>query len=207
MTRRICETATAFADGECHIDCVSTPGAPQFIATYADEARTADGLFSLLEQHQQRYDAFVIACHGDPNLDAAKQLSTKPVVGIGEASVKIASMLGHAFSILTPVDSIIPWKEDQVRKYHLEHQLASVRVPEAPDGLSLDESLLDAARTAVEQDMAEVIILGCAAYAGYERSISERLGVPVLDGVICAVIIAAGLAKYGVTVSKVRKYR
>lgn len=207
MTRRICETATAFADGEYQIDCVSNPTAPQFIATYADEARTAEGLFSLLQQHQQNYDAFVLACHGDPNLDAARQLSKKPVVGIGEASMKVASMLGHTFSVLTPVDSIIPWKEDQVRKYHLEDQMASVRVPEASAGVSFEESLLDAARTAVEQDMAEVIILGCAAYAGYERFISERLDVPVLDGVICAVIIAAGLAKYGVTTSKVRKYR
>lgn len=207
MTRRICATATAFAGEDQHIDCVSIPGAPQFIATYADEARTATGMFELLEQHRQNYDAFVIACHGDPNLDAAKQLSAKPVVGIGEASVKVASMLGHSFSILTPADSIIPWKEDQVRKYHLEHQMASVRVPDTSGGLSLEESLLDAARVAVEQDMAEVIILGCAAYAGNERYISERLEVPVLDGVICALIIAAGLAKYGVSVSKARKYR
>jgi len=207
MTHRIRAAATEFAGAEHHIECVSNPGAPEFIATYADEGRTAVGLFSLLEEHQHNYDAFVIACHGDPNLDAAKHLSTKPVVGIGEASVKVASMLGHSFSILTPTDSIIPWKEDQVRKYGLERQMASVRVPDTSGHLSLEESLINAAQAAVEQDMAEVIILGCAAYTGYERYINDRLGVPVLDGVICAVIIASGLAKYGVSVSKIRKYR
>lgn len=55
--------------------------------------------------------------------------------------------------------------------------------------------------------MAEVIVLGCAGMAGLDKRLQERLGAPVLDGVICALIIATGLAKYGVGTSKVRRYK
>jgi allantoin racemase len=34
----------------------------------------------------------------------------------------------------------------------------------------------------------------------------NKLKVPVLDGVICALIIVTGLVKYGVSTSKKRKY-
>jgi allantoin racemase len=59
---------------------------------------------------------------------------------------------------------------------------------------------------ALEEDMAEVIVLGCAGMAGLDRRLREALGVPVLDGVVCALILAAGLARCGLGTSKVRRY-
>ena len=38
------------------------------------------------------------------------------------------------------------------------------------------------------------------------QKLEKQLGVPVLDGVICALIIATGLVKYGVSTSKIRRY-
>jgi allantoin racemase len=35
----------------------------------------------------------------------------------------------------------------------------------------------------------------------------SELGVPVLDGVICALIVASGLVKAGLSTSKIRRYR
>jgi allantoin racemase len=54
--------------------------------------------------------------------------------------------------------------------------------------------------------MAEVIVLGCAGMSGLDRRLSEKIGAPVLDGVVCALIIATGLVKYGISTSKVRRY-
>jgi allantoin racemase len=42
--------------------------------------------------------------------------------------------------------------------------------------------------------------------SGLDKQISEIIGAPVLDGVVCALIIATGLVKYGVSTSKVRRY-
>lgn len=69
-----------------------------------------------------------------------------------------------------------------------------------------EEKYLQAARSAIKEDMAEVIVLGCAGMSGLDKRLQEKLGAPVLDGVVCALMIAVGLVKYGVSTSKVRRY-
>ena len=207
MTAAIDRAARDFAAGDFEVGCLPTSGAPRFIETYEDELKAAPGMVRLLRDHHDHADAFVIACHCDPNLDALKEISRRPVVGIGEASMKIASMLGHRFSVLSATLHSIPHKEDLVRKYHLEGVLASVRTAGEGAGIPLDQDgYIQAARRAVDEDGAEVIVLGCAGMTGLDRVIQERLGVPVLDGVICGLIVAHGLAKYGVSMSRAKKY-
>ncbi|KYK28858.1 MAG: Asp/Glu/hydantoin racemase [Theionarchaea archaeon DG-70-1] len=205
MTEQIQKTAERVFD-EHEIVCRPTPGAPQFIETYEDHINCAPGMVQLLKENEDKFDAFIIACHCDPHLDVMKEITEKPVVGIGEASMKIASMLGHSFSVISATKHSIPNKEALIRKYHLEGVVASVRAP--PDDMSGtdEEKYLKTARRAIEEDMAEVIVLGCAGMAGLDKRLQEKLGVPVLDGVVCALIIATGLVKYGVSQSKIRRY-
>ena len=85
--------------------------------------------------------------------------------------------------------------------------MASVRAPEGDvSNLSAEEKYLQAAKLAIEEDMAEVIVLGCAGMTGLDKKLQKKLDVPVLDGVVCALIIATGLVKYGVSTSKIRRY-
>jgi allantoin racemase len=207
MTAAIQKSAEAFADGEFDVVCKPTPEAPEFIETYEEQIKAAPGMIQLLRENEDTFDAFIVACHCDPNLDVMKEITEKPVVGIGEASMKMASMLGHLFSVVSTAKHSIPNKEALVRKYHLQNMLASVKAP--PDDMTAcgdEEKTLQAATAAVEEDMAEVIVLGCAGMAGLDKRIQEKLGVPVLDGVVCALIIATGLVRYGVSTSKIRRY-
>jgi allantoin racemase len=206
MSEAIQKTAHAFVRGTYDVVCMPTPGAPSFIETYEDQVRAAPGMIQLVKEHEHAYDAFVVACHCDPNLDVMKEITRKPVVGIGEASMKIASMLGHRFSVVSTASHSVPAKEALARKYHLQGSLASVRAP--PDDMdgTNEEKYMEAARLAIHQDMAEVIVLGCAGMTGLDKQLEKALGVPVLDGVVCALIIAEGLVKYGVSQSKIRQY-
>jgi allantoin racemase len=207
MTAAIERSARNFAAGDFEVDCLATPGAPRFIETYEDQLKAAPGMVRLLCGQHDRYNAFIVACHCDPNLDAMKEISRKPVVGIGEASMRIAAMLGHRFSILSATSHSIPGKGDLVRKYHLEGMLASIRTPGLEDDSAGDqERYLQAARRAVQEDGAEVIVLGCAGMTGLDKAIQERLGIPALDGVVCALILAFGLVKYGVSTSRAGKF-
>jgi allantoin racemase len=207
MTEAILKTAENYADGEFEVACKPNPGAPAFIETYEDIAKAAPGLIQLVRENESAYDAFIIACHDDPHLNVIKEITKKPVVGIGEASMKIASMLGHRFSVVSTSNQSIPLKEVQVREYHLQEILASVRAPEEKD-MNLDEETkyLSAAGKAIQEDGAEVIVLGCAGLTGLDKKLQEKLEVPVLDGVICALIIARGLVKYRVSTSKKRRF-
>jgi allantoin racemase len=207
MTAAIERSAERYAAGEFEVVCKPTPGAPEFIETYEDQLKAAPGMLQLVRENEDAFDAFVVACHCDPNLDALKEISWKPVVGIGEASIKIASMLGHRFSVISTDSHSIPSKEALVRKYHLQDLLASVRAPgDEMMSYSDEEQYLQIAKSALEEDRAEVIVLGCAGMAGLDKRLQEELGAPVLDGVVCALIMAVGLAKYGVSTSKVRRY-
>ena len=207
MTKAIRKTAENFAKGDYEVVCQSNPDAPGFIETYEDEIKTAPGMIRLMRENEEKFDAFINACHCDPNLDVMKEITKKPVVGIGEASMKIASMLGHKFSVVSGAKHSIPNKEAVIRKYHLQDALASVRAPEGDvSKLSAEEKYLLAAKLAIEEDKAEVIVLGCAGMTGLDKKLQKKLGVPVLDGVVCALIIATGLVEYGVYTIKIRRY-
>lgn len=207
MTGKIKETALDFAAGAFEVDCLPTPGTPDYIETYEDQLKAAPGMIRLVRENEETYDAFIVACHCDPNLDAIKEITSKLVVGIGEASMKIASMLGHSFSVVTDTLHSVPNKEALARKYHLQDALASARAPERDsEGLSFEEKIFQAAEAAIKEDHAEVLVLGCAGMTGLDKSLQQQLGVPVLDGVVCALIIASGLLRYGVSTSKARRY-
>ena len=207
MTEAILKKAVEFAAGDFDVECLPSPGAPVFIETYEDQIKAAPGMIKLVRENEDLYDAFIVACHCDPNLDVIKEITAKPVVGIGEASMKVASMLGHNFSIITDTAHSIPNKEVLVRKYHLQDMLASVRAPvEKIIDRHEEEIYLKVSKLAVKKDLAEVLVLGCAGMTSLDKSLQRKLSVPVLDGIVCALIITSGLVKYGVSTSKVRRY-
>lgn len=85
--------------------------------------------------------------------------------------------------------------------------MASVRAPENENSMEDEKaSYLEAGRLALEKDGAEVLVLGCAGLTGLDESLMEELGVPVLDGVKCALMIATGLVKMHLGISRQGRY-
>ena len=208
MSAAIQNVAEIYANGDFEVKTVPTPNAPEYIDYYIDQAIAAPGMMQIVKENEAEYDAFIVACHCDPNLDLLKQITDKPVVGIGEASMKLATMLGHSFSVVSAGKHSIPNKRALIHKYGLDNDCASVRGPKDDfDDPTVEGPYLNAAQIAMEEDLAEVIVLGCAGFAGMSEQMSAELGVPVLDGVVSALIIATGLVKAGYTTSKIRRYK
>ncbi len=160
MTKAIQENAENFTKD---IEVVTVPnlGAPRLIETYEDQSEAAPGMIRIVRENEKEYDGFIIACHCDPNLDTMKEITKKPVVGIGEASMKIASMLGHSFSVISMTEQSIPNKEALIKKYHLFENLASVRASKKNKEYTSDEDkFYEVAKKAIDEDFAEVIVLG-----------------------------------------------
>lgn len=140
----------------------------------------------------QDYDAFVVACHSDPNLDLVREITDKPVVGIAEASIKIGAAMGNGYAVISPGPKSISKKIALARKYHCDDLLRTIKVSRSDD----KEDLLKAAQEARKEFGVDVIVLGCANYTTADGYIERELGCPVLDGVACALFLAAGLVSY-----------
>lgn len=191
------------------VEIKSIKEAPSGIESYHDAAISEKYLLERFEEWKGKYDGFIIACHSDIGVDLLRELTDKPVIGIGEASILFALPLGHKFSILSLKRKKIPQKEDLIRKYGLENRCSSV----CATGLGVianyqekKEKLIQAGKKAVEEDGAEVLILGCAGMAGMDKEIEKAIGVPVIDGVASALLIIESLVRYGASTSKVGKY-
>lgn len=139
------------------------------------------------------YDGIVIAAFGDPGLLGIKELCTVPVVGMTEAALASASLLGQRFSIIAISSRIKAWYLETVERSHLTSRLASIRSLQNPlrDIGSVQEDysdrLIELAKFAVNEDGADSIILAGAPLAGLARKVKTELPVPVVDGVSSAV--------------------
>jgi len=164
------------------------------------------------EANEEGYDVVILACFSDPALDAAKEISDIPVVGIEEATMHMAAMLGHKFSITTAFRNRVPTRDLHVRLRGVENAYASTLVLNM-SVLDMDAKpeetkarILECAREAVERDGAEVIILGCAGLAGYAQDVEEKLGGVVLDPTAVAFKIAEAMADLGLRHSKIARF-
>ncbi|MGD9568439.1 MAG: aspartate/glutamate racemase family protein [Sedimentibacter sp.] len=188
----ILEKANKLINGAYEVDCVNVKNAPKLISSYEDYARTTPEMIEFVRQGEKTYDAFIVACHSDPNLDVLREVTNKPVVGIAEASMKIASMMGNSFAVISPSKKSISKKFSLARKYHCNDLLKLVVVSKSDN----EDDLLEASKEAVERGEVDAIVLGCANYANADRYIEKQLDIPVLEGVACALILASGLVRY-----------
>ncbi len=86
---------------DCELTVICPDHGPVSIESAYDETLAAYHLMPLIKKaNDENYDAIVIACFSDPGLDAAKEISKIPVIGIEEATLHIAAMLGHKFAIM-----------------------------------------------------------------------------------------------------------
>ena len=215
MANKIQTCARYFAGERFQVDCLCAPGGPEFLETYLDIQRSAPGMMQLLQENLEKYDGFLVACGYDPNLDLLKELTCKPVVGTAEASMKIATMVGHRFSILCTDAHSIPIKEELALHYGVDRQVASVRVAQLPHcsgggnkiPSELADAYVDVCRRAVEEDGAEVVVLSCAGFSRLDQMLTQRVGIPVLDGITCGLILLEGMIRSGISISKVRRFR
>jgi len=175
---------------------------PASIESHYDEALAVPGLLEVIREDAEA-DAFVLACFGDPGLDAAREVASRPVIGIAEAAMKTASLLGRSFSVVTTLSRTVGRAWDLARVYGLERQCAGVHACDIPV-LELEEDrdrtygvILAFAKTAMAQDGSDAIVLGCAGMAGLPEVLTAELGVPVVDGVAAATVMAEGLVRQG----------
>lgn len=211
MTEKIGAAARRVASAGTEIQAVNPASGPASIEGFYDEAMSLSGLLAVIRDASE-YDAVVIACFDDTGLDAARCLTEKPVIGIGEAAYHIASMISNRFSVVTTLARSVPALEHNLHRYGLIARCARVRSSEVavlelerPGSDARDRISAEIGR-AVAEDRAEAIVLGCAGMADLADTLAKVHGLPVLDGVTCAIGLAEAMVKLRILTSRVGGY-
>jgi Asp/Glu/hydantoin racemase len=190
MTRLIVKQASRHVPTDVAFDAVTAGFGASVIASRASYAIAAHAALDCFARHESAADGIIVACFGDPGVATIRELTNVPVIGLAEASVKVAGRRKRPFAIvtagpawkpmLTEFVALMPEAELFTGVYCIDTTgLAVSREPDRFTGLIADQIRKATA------DGAETIILGGAALAGF----SSRLGdEPLLIDCVAAAV-------------------
>lgn len=207
ITKDIVETALPYASVGTEIIGAQPNWGVTSAEGFYDSFISAAAVLDLLSNWSEPIDAVVMAGFGEHGREGARQLLDVPVVDITEASIIMASLVGHRFGIVTTLASTTGAIEQSLSSMGAMERCAGVRAA----GIPVVEAALDIEATA--QALAEcgrelialgadVLVLGCAGFGGLDARIEEITGVPVIDGVTAAVTLCESLVRLGKSTSK-----
>lgn len=212
MTDLIGRSARAAAGPGTAVVAVHPEMGPASIESHYDEALAVPGLLAQVAVGEAAGAAgHVVACFGDPGLDAAREVAAGPVVGIAEAGMRTATYLGRSFGVVTTLQRTTGRAWELAGRYGVREQCRTVRAVEIAV-LALESD--PAARSRIAAECADVvategvdaIVLGCAGMADLAAELTVRIGVPVVDGVAAAVTTVEGLVRLGLSTGKRGEY-
>jgi len=172
---------------------------------------SAAAVLDLLATWADPFDAVIMAGFGEHGREGARQLLDIPVVDITEAAAMTASLIGYRYGVVTTLASTLGAIEQSLVGMGAMDRCAGVRAADIPvisageDLATTADALAEAALPLIEAG-ADVLVLGCAGFAGLDRMVEERTGLPVVDGVPAAVALCESLVRLGKTTSKAGLY-
>ncbi len=177
-------------------ECITLPQSPATISTDEDVAQAGMRVADIAASRPD-VSAIVICCFSDPGLKLTRERVNIPVIGCQEAGIMTALMRAPKFGIVALSPRSIPRHMRRMEEMGILARLA------AEEGLD-SVSALDAGRS--DAVFAETVALGhrlvaagagalvpgCAGFAPRRRQLEAALGIPVIDPVQAAAVIAIG---------------
>lgn len=190
---------------DTNIEVLNIEKGPPAIESYYDIAFATPDILRIIKETHQDYDGIMINCFGDPGLMPARELVEIPVVGPGESALLIASLLGHKFSVITPLRNRVPSIEIKVGSMGLIQRLSSVehidvRIEEMLKSDRVAEALIDILRKIEKKT--EVAVLGCCGFLPVYRKVIKCVKMPIVEPATAALKVLESLIDLRLTHSK-----
>ncbi len=213
MTSQILRAAELAASPGTEISCSKLMDGPELACSASDIAIASYHLLQKLKEDEGsgEYDAYVIASFADPALDALKELTGKPVIGIAEAAFHFSAFLGYKFAVIGGIPKMEKLFQANIASSGAKERLAGiVELPkDIMNGLGTTgsyDTIENFVRKVLRENEAEVIVLAGGMLSEYAERLSQRLAIPVIDGIKCAVKIAESLVQLKLNISRVNTY-
>jgi len=143
-----------------------------------------------LKAEEEGYDAVCIDTVSDSGMYALRSKLSIPVIGPGQASFHIACCLGQKFSVITMWDEWFHLYAKILKEYRLESRCASLcsikTRPDLEELLAGKEEVIFSklekeCLNAINNDGADVIVLGSTTMHQSHAYLQEKLPVPVIN--------------------------
>ena len=183
--------------GGPEIVCTTLAEGPPGIESQTDADGVIAPLCRAIGEQEAACAAFVIACFSDPGLFSAREVSTKPVLGIAECGLLTALTLGHRFGVISILARSVPRHLRYIAAMGLGQRLAAdlpigLGVTELADARTTLRRMIDVGRSLRSDHGADVLVMGCAGMARYRAELETAVGVPVVEPTQAAVVMAIG---------------
>ncbi len=187
---------------------------PDSVESFIDEVDAGLQLAKLVKEAEKKgFDAVVVSCFTNPALNALREIVSIPVVGAGEAALYVAASLGDKIGILSVLRETNPVVRHMVKGLGLEGRVVTIRDVGIPvlglsHGGQVEDKIFEACLKAINDDGAEVLVLGCTGMVGLSNRLQERLRekgyeVPVVDPIRAAIYYAKLLVRLGLRQSRI----
>jgi allantoin racemase len=194
MTAAIDRMAQAAAGSSASVVTKRSDNGPYTIEGPLDAALATAGMLEVVAAYEGSFDAVVVACFGDPGLEALRTLVRVPVIGIGAASFMQGACLSQHFAIVTPAVGTQERYTAVAAAMGLDRQFVGAYVTplSVADFESDDPAVLETMVFHAEQavkDGADCLLFGCAGIADQIHHLETRVGVT------CVASVAAGVTQ------------
>ena len=181
---------------------------------YMNALNDMETLYGYMELDKTgKYDAIFGMCFFDPLMREARQVLDVPFIGPGEATMRLAAMMGRKFGVVSIGDRVNWNIEDLIEKYHLDSY--SVGVKGLPVSIEDQVKAITDARENIDGFIkvskeliaagAEVIIPGCmimdpalrlapGCEKEYPNGLHEVDGVPIMNVIALSIKVAEAFA-------------
>ena len=153
-------------------------------------------------------DAFIIISFEDIGVDTIRKVTSKPIIGIGEASFYTANIIANKFSVITNLSHSHEALKNNLIKYDMDHKCVSIKSIEVPvlDMDTMSKSNLnkldnEIQRTITEDDP-EAIIITSPGILNLSKNLSNKFNIPIIEGLTAATALMENFAKLDLQIKK-----
>jgi allantoin racemase len=200
VTGKVAPVARAAASPGTEVVCVTGTFGPRVIGTRSENALAESSTLALIARHGKDCDAAMIAVSYDTGLRAARELFSIPIVGMTEAGLLTASMVGGRIGLIVFGRRVMPLYQEVIHGYGIRERIAGWRAIESAAAYKpgahpeLDREIAAVCNDLVEKDCAEAIVITGAVMAGVPARVQAHVPVPIVDCIVAGVRQAELLA-------------
>ena len=153
-------------------------------------------------------DAFIIISFEDIGVDTIRKVTSKPVIGIGEASFYTANIIANKFSVITNLSHSHEALKNNLIKYDMDHKCVSIKSIEVPvlDMDTMSKSNLNKLNNEIQrtitEDDPEAIIITSPGILNLSKNLSNKFNIPIIEGVTAATALMDNFGKLDLQIKK-----